>query len=163
MKKRKQQLKDSCFKCLKTGHLSKECKREKVCVHCGEANSHHRSLCLKKIKQTTAALASQEKNALMERSNTINENVLISSGEFVLMQTAKTEVKNLDNGKSVTVRLLLDYISQRTYITENLPERLELKGTSEQEIKLATFGSETPKVIKTSATDISLKLNRQTL
>lgn len=34
VKERKQQLKDSCFKCLKTGHLANECKRSKVSVHC---------------------------------------------------------------------------------------------------------------------------------
>ena len=41
-------MKDSCHKCLKAGHMSKDCKRSKACVHCGEVNTHHRSLCPKK-------------------------------------------------------------------------------------------------------------------
>ena len=57
VKERKQQLKDSYFKCLKTGHLAKECKRSKVCDHCGEVNAHHRSLCPKKFKQSSSILA----------------------------------------------------------------------------------------------------------
>ena len=156
VKERKQQLKDSCFKCLKTGHISKECKRGKVCVHCGELSAHHRSLCPKKFKQSNSSFTPHEVNALTEQSSSPNENALISSGEFVLMQTAKTEVRNPHNDRSVTVRLMLDSGSQRTYITENLAEQLNLKKTSEQEIKLVTFGSETPKVINTSTTDIIL-------
>ena len=31
---RKKQLKDFCFKCLKVGHTSRDCKSSKVCVHC---------------------------------------------------------------------------------------------------------------------------------
>ncbi|MEW8547947.1 MAG: aspartyl protease family protein, partial [Candidatus Thiodiazotropha sp.] len=96
---------------------------------------------------------------MTEQRSGANENVLISSGEFVLMQTAKTEIRNPENDKSETVRLLLDSGSQRTYITENLAEKLKLKKTGEQEIRLATFGTETPKVIKTASTEISLKLN----
>ena len=36
---------------------------------------------------------------------------------------------------------------------------MKLKKTGEQEIKLAPFGTESPKVIKTASTEISLKLN----
>ena len=49
--------------------------------------------------------------------------------------------------------------SQRTYITENPAEKVKLKKTGEQEINLATFGTESPQVIKTASTEISLKLN----
>ncbi|KAH3691231.1 hypothetical protein DPMN_193179 [Dreissena polymorpha] len=42
---RKKQLKGSCYICLKFGHKISECKRNKVCVHCGKKNDHHRSLC----------------------------------------------------------------------------------------------------------------------
>ena len=46
---RKKVLKDSCYKCLKVGHKSEECRMNKLCVHCGEKNVHHRSLCPKKF------------------------------------------------------------------------------------------------------------------
>lgn len=36
---------------------------------------------------------------------------------------------------------------------------MKLRKTGEQEIKLATFGTESPKVIKTASTEISLKFN----
>ena len=44
---RKRRIKGSCYRCLKVGHIVKDCKRSKRCVHCGETNSHHRSLCPK--------------------------------------------------------------------------------------------------------------------
>ena len=83
-------------------------KRNKVCARCGEANAHHRSLCPKKFKQSNSAVPSIEVNALTEQGNSRDENALISSGEFVLMQTAKTEVRNPENIRSEIVRLLLD-------------------------------------------------------
>ena len=144
---------------MKTGYLAKECKRSKVCVHCGEVNAHHRSLCPKKFKQSSSIFATHEVNALMEQISSLDENALISSREFVLMQTATTEVKNPDSTRSETIRLLLDSGSQRTYITENLAEKLKLKKTGEQEIKLATFGTGSPKVIQTASSEICLGHN----
>ena len=46
---RERLLKGSCFKCLKVGHKTDECRQNKLCVHCGEKNVHHRSLCPKKF------------------------------------------------------------------------------------------------------------------
>ena len=46
------------------------------------------------------------------------ENVLVSSEEMVLMQTAKPHIRNPINGSRENVRLLLDSGRQRTYITE---------------------------------------------
>lgn len=159
LKDRKQQLKDSCFKCLRIGHLAKECKRSKVCVHCGKANDHHRSLCPKKFKQSNDVRSPQEVNALTEQSGVQGENALISSGEFVLMQTAKTEIRNPDSTRCQTVRLLFDSGSQRTYITEHLAEQLDLKRNGQEQIKLATFGTDTPKTITTTSTELNLTLN----
>ena len=63
-------------------------------VHCGEVNADHRRLCPKKFKQSSSIFATHEVNALTEQSSSLDENALISSVEFVLMQTATTEVKN---------------------------------------------------------------------
>ena len=55
VEERKRQLKDSCYKCLKVGHMSKDCRKGKVCVHCGEVNVHHRNLCPKKFKSSISS------------------------------------------------------------------------------------------------------------
>ena len=76
----------------------------------------------------------------------------------MLMQTAKSEVKNPTNAKSNIVRIHLDSGSQRTYITEELANKLQLAKNKEEMIKLVTFGSEKPQIIKTVQTKLSLKL-----
>ena len=47
-------------------------------------------------------------------------NNVVSAGEMVLMQTAKSEVRNPLNSKRIMVRILLDSGSQRTYVTKKL-------------------------------------------
>ena len=48
------------------------------------------------------------------------ENALISSGEMVLMQTAKANIRNRRKGTQENGRILFDSGSQRTYITGSL-------------------------------------------
>ena len=141
-------MKDSCYKCLKPGYMSKDCKRSKACVHCGEVNTHHKSLCPKKYASnvSTAHLV-EETDEKAEIDEFAEKNVMVSSGEMVLMQTAKAEIQSPNNSKSEHVRILLDSGSQRTYVTESLAEKLKLTRESEEEIKLVTFGSHKPKTV----------------
>ncbi|XP_053381696.1 uncharacterized protein LOC128549194 [Mercenaria mercenaria] len=152
---RKKQLKKSCYKCLREGHLSKECRTSRECVYCGERNVHHRSLCEKRFgKRTPQTVQLSEET---EREEKHKEVGLLSSGENVLMQTAKTDVKAPKGTYTENIRLLLDSRSHRTYVTESLARRLNLKEESEEEINLVTFGSDKTKVIKTKTTKLCLK------
>ena len=54
---RKQQLKDSCYRCLRVAHVAKECALNRTCVYCGEANAHHRSLCPIKLTKDQQCLS----------------------------------------------------------------------------------------------------------
>ena len=82
---RKKQLKDSCFKCLKTGHRAKDCKKGKACVHCGEVNDHHRSLCRKKFSSNvSSAHLTEEIDELSGNFACAEEEALVSSGEMYL-------------------------------------------------------------------------------
>lgn len=44
---KKKKLKGCCYKCLKVGHKSTECRCGKRCVHYGETDVHHWSMCPK--------------------------------------------------------------------------------------------------------------------
>ena len=77
---------------------------------------------------------------------------------MVLMQTARADINNPNNGLKENKRLLLDSGSQRTYVTESLAKKMDLKMGKKEEIMLVTFGSDTPKRIKTPTTKLNIQL-----
>ena len=102
----RKQFKDSCYKCLKVGHMSKEFKQTKASVYCREINTHHRNLCPQKFKENVSgAHLTEEFNEEIEGAVCAEES--FSSSEAVLMQPAKTEIKNVYNVMSEQVRILL--------------------------------------------------------
>ena len=138
--------------------MSKDCKKNKTCVYCGEINMHHRSLCPQKFSTKVSNAHLSGEITEVKESVYESENVLESSSEIVLMQTAKCEVKPISD----TVRILLDSGSQRTYVTERLAEQLQLKKEKVEEIKIVTFGSESTKTIKNTQTKLNIKLKNGT-
>ena len=74
------------------------------------------------------------------------------------MQTARADINNPNNGLKQNVRMLLDSGSQRTYITESLAKKINLKMGKKEEIMLVTFGSDTPKRIKTPTIKLNILL-----
>ena len=137
---RRRHLKRSCFKFLKEGHMSKECKSKKLCVHCGSFNAHHRSLSPKKfdVKKTEANVAYECSNMIEESAETKSTELpaLVSTNELVIMQTAKVKVGDTNRDNWENVRRLMDSGSQRSYITESLTKRLKLRLEDDQEIHL---------------------------
>ena len=159
IEERKAKIKGSCYRCLKEGHMSKECKGNKSCVYCGEFNVHHRSLCSKRFRKKKSQNEASDKAEGSHAANMISEeNVMVSSGEIVLMQTAKAEVRSHDKAGSIEIRALLDCGSQRTYITKKLADKLGLKKEMEEEIKVATFGSQDSKTMRMASTNLYLRL-----
>ena len=161
--KRKQRIKGCCFKCLRQGHGAKDCPKKVTCAHCNKRNHHHRSLCPQKFgtagnEQTNLAEEIEPEEIEQEDEDLNTENSLISSGEMVLMQTARANINNPNNGIKGNVRLLLDSGSQSTYVTESLAKKMNLKLGKKEEIMLVTFGSDTPKRIKTPTTKLNIQL-----
>ena len=79
---RKQNIRGSCFICLKLGHTTNECTLSRSCFYCGQLNRNHRSLCPKKfgyIWNESAHLV--EELSLLQEVEDSTENVMISSGE----------------------------------------------------------------------------------
>ena len=85
-------------------------------------------MCRKKFSSNvSSAHLTEEIDELSGNFACAEEEALVSSGEMVLMQTAKTEVKNQDKSKCEQARILLDSGSQRTYVTEKLQEIAAVK------------------------------------
>ena len=58
----------------------------------------------------------------------------------VLLQTASTIAINEEGNRSTKVRVLFDSGSQRSYVTESLRSRLQLRSLQSEKINLNTFG-----------------------
>ena len=58
----------------------------------------------------------------------------------------------------MTARVLLDTSSHRTYITQKLANKLELKWLQKEIILVVTFGSTKPKQIESHVVEIELPL-----
>ena len=157
---RKEKLRGSCFKCLQKGRAAKDCKKQRICAHCGKSN-HHRSLCFKLFSANEDKLPESGLQAVgmkghVEKSKT--EEATAPCGNQVLMQTATATVRNTPGNKSIPIRIILDSGSQRTYITEKLAESLQLKLCPPESVRVVTFGSDKPKQIKYRPTELQLTL-----
>ena len=155
---RKQKAKGRCLICLNQTQKTNECTLTRTCYYCGKTNIHHRSLCPTKfgsVQQVPAHLADELLEQAVEDAT---ENVLRSSEETVLMQTAKGNVFNKVNGKQENIRMLFDSGSQRTYITEDLAKKLSLKLGEKSKISLVTFGSKKPQPLETPSTVLNIEL-----
>ena len=79
---------------MKQDHMVKDCRvTGKVCLHCGEKDKHHRTLCPKKFKnkeETTANNAMVANDVLYKEVIPNEETTMLASGEHV-MQTALAE------------------------------------------------------------------------
>ena len=140
IKSRKNKLKDRCLKCMKLDHKVRECKVQgKICVHCGEKDKHHRTLCPKKFNQDE----DQKNDTSTLESNDDTESGMIAIGEKVIMQTALMAIKG--NDSIVTTRALFNTGNTRSYVTEEVANSLKLKPIEEQTFSIYAFGDTKPK------------------
>ena len=137
---RKAKIKGNCFICMKPNNLLKDCKANKPCFHCQKVGNHHRNLCPKSFS-----------------SNDESETLAMYTDP--LMTSA-----NLNTSKKHSTRLVLDCGSQRTYISEDLVNKLQLLSNSTEILTVITFGSTKSKEFKTPVVEFGLKLkNGQTM
>jgi hypothetical protein len=88
-------------------------------------------------------------------TSTVNQHST-THGKKVLLQTATTFAFSHDESELVPVRILLDSGSQRSYVTEQLKEKLDLDSFRTETLNLNTFGDD--RVIKQRCHEIKIKL-----
>ena len=75
----------------------------------------------------------------------------------VLLQTIKIEVSDDQNMKFVTVKVLFDSGSQKSYVTQRLVDCLNLRPVHKQDIYVNSFGCASGKFINTFEYKLCLK------
>ena len=137
-KRKKDLLRKSCrcFLCQSTKHLARNCDRRRNCRKGG--GSHHQSTC------DAGKAASEEKRSSVPESQDLRATTATTTQARmktnVLLQTARTNAYVKYTNK-VPVRILLDLGSQRSYITFELKDKLNLAPIASEILNLNTFGS----------------------
>ena len=82
-----------------------------------------------------------DRNKTTEESKGTTTTSNVRSKGTVLLQTARTTATNSNGSRSAKVRILFDSGSQRSYISNSLKTRLNLKPLKNETLNLNTFGN----------------------
>ena len=144
--KRKEILKKSgrCFICIRKNHLSRNCRSQSRCSKCH--GRHHSSIC-----DPTETPVSQVSTETQKRESTVDEkkvtssvNMCVGTKNTVLLQTAKATVYNPGNShRKMTIGIILDGGSQRSYVKERICDALNLPVAHSELLTINPFGSNT--------------------
>ena len=128
--------KGKCFLCLRSGHLLRNCTSTIKCYKCHGV--HHTSICGGQARQGNPPVESTQPSATMHISNSKN---------CILLQTARANVSSpSDPSYATAARLIFDSCSQRSYITHQLKETLNLPVIGNETLSIKTFGEMAPKL-----------------
>ena len=130
-----------CFICLQSGHISRNCQSSYLCKLCNLR--HHISICKK-----------QHEDAASEGSNVNHTGVNVSN---ILLQTAKAKVSDIKGCASSVTRLMFDSGSQRSYISQEIRLKLQLKTLRKEKIIIKTFGDNDSKLQELDVVQFSIK------
>ena len=159
--------KKCCFRCLKPGHIIKDCRlQKKPCRHCKKM--HNQALCPEifgpkssngnkttmsnqvsiydgsnLMKQEVKAEA--ETNAVAPKVGEANVNQSVIHSRDTRLLTAKSIIMNPDDeSKNTAVKLFFDSGSQRSFITEETANKIALTNLGNESLTIHTFAAKKP-------------------
>lgn len=131
VEKRKTILKESrrCFNCLGKSHTAQDCTSVRKCRKC--QGKHHQSICSHRQESNTQVSNAESSTTQMISNNQTVEKTpptTTAAGACkgsVLLQTARAVATN--GQRAINVRVLFDTGSQRSYITDDAKDKLQLE------------------------------------
>lgn len=121
-----------CFRCLNSGHRSRNCKA-KCSTYQGDHNS---SMCGIKLSLATKANMDNQQNTSSPKTLAI---LLGNYNTRTVLQTAKVKVVN-DKGEIITARLLFDNGCDRSYVSNKFVGKCKPKWVTSTEVPYSSFG-----------------------
>ena len=153
-----------CFVCLRKDHISRNCPSNSKCHKCN--GKHHESICQSNLNAVpptylapTVSSPVPEQQGLTVQPSTNSVVCYSNSSTPVLLQTAKAIVYNPQRPEcKVKARIILDSGSQRTYLTDNLKNILQLPVLERKQVSIKTFGSTDERVEFVEAALLGIEL-----
>ena len=124
-----------CFLCLGSGHQKRDCKANYVCKNCN--GRHHITICYGKEEKEPERKENEDKQI------EIPQNLVMSARaqhDAILLQTATAHVQDGLEKHRATTKILFDSGSQRSFIREDLRDKLNLKRIRTENVVIKTFG-----------------------
>jgi len=143
-----------CFSCLKVGHRAANCQKSRSCRVC--SGQHHQSICNNSASTKNAEINNKTNNNEITSNTTTT---VANSRLHVVLQTARAIVTTPHNSKHVQGRILFDSGSQRSYITENLRQKLKAPAVATETLNLNTFGDKGFTKRKCDVVELSISKN----
>ena len=134
-----------CFVCTKSGHIAKSCPSNYTCRKC--SRKHHISLCesgkpqVRMLDGKSKASCSNQEQVPCVSTGTVGCHV--NNHNNVLLQTGLAKISNVSQpGYILKSRLLFDCGSQRSFISTELRDKLNLPTIRKESVMVKTFGTE---------------------
>ena len=149
--------KGRCFQCLKGGHVARNCKGNSKCLKCH--GLHHTSICDKDSRQVNKEGTQSSMNSSSHNNNQVSTSMYVDeSRRSILLQTAKANIVRPEDGRnSVTIRLVFDSCSQRSYISQGIKERMKLAVIGRESLLIKTFGEGDAKLRECEVVQVGIK------
>jgi hypothetical protein len=149
-----------CFICSRKGHQAKSCSSTRGCRHC--QRRHHQYICprLQREPPQHPQEPPHVPRAPKDPPETGNPTITATrlSKGTVLLQTARAIATS--NGKSAPVRMLFDAGSQRSYVSNTVLQRLDVKPVKREVLYVNTLGENRYKRQNCGVYKLSIENNR---
>ena len=111
-----------CFKCLKPGHIKKNCGNKIKCFRCKVEGNHHTALCYPKdYSQHTNPITTnsdQNNSSIMPPTNEQTATCLVKSDTTIVLQTASAYVINKREDLVCVANVLFDTGSHQRFVSD---------------------------------------------
>ena len=134
--------KNKCLNCLRSGHKRYQCRSKGRCLNCGL--KHHTSICEPSEPNRDSSKRHEKQEDPQNSKNVTSAMTTLASTTThtnTLMQTALVTASGPTT--RCQARILIDTGSQKTFITQCLKNKLQLKAAQNELLDIATSGSTT--------------------